>query len=89
MTNNDLGLVWIGAFRYYCGRMTIAVHTFTEVLLANWGSIPENAKYVIKRDLEEAFKYDDKDREQDSVYKRLGHDCDREAWEKVRNFING
>lgn len=88
MNQDDLDLLWIGAFRYYCGRMTIAVHSFTESLIKNWDKLPERSQFVIKRDLEDAFKDDDTDRKEGCVYKRLGHDCDRESWEKVRRFIN-
>lgn len=84
----DLDLIWIGAFRYYCGRMTIAVHSFAEYLIKNWENLPERAKVVIKRELDEAIKEDDKDREHKRDYKFLGHDCDRACWEKVREFIN-
>lgn len=79
-----MDLVWMGAFSYWCGRMTIAVGSFVDVLVAEWPNIPENARIFIQRDLERAFADDDKDRAENSNYKRLGHDCDRKEWERVR-----
>lgn len=89
MNNDDKADLWIGAFRYYCGRQTIAVHSFTESLIKHWDDIPEGAQAIIRRDLDEAFAEDKRDRERVcEISYRLGHDCDRLAWEKVRRHIN-
>lgn len=88
MKKETLELLWIGAFRYYCGRMTISVHSFCEALKENWDQLPERAKVVIQRDLDEIFERDDIARTRGGTYKPLGHDCDRESWESVRNLIN-
>lgn len=89
MDKDDKSDLWIGAFRYYCGRQTIAVHSFTESLIKHWEEIPEGAQTVIRRDLDEAFADDRRDRERNSKYGyRLGHDCDRLAWKKLRKHIN-
>jgi len=89
MTDSDLCDLWIGAFRYYLGRMTISVHSFCGSLVKNWDSIPERAKFVIKRDLLEAIHRDNLDRSYDNrvnfhrPYKTLGQDCDSECWREV------
>ena len=62
------------SFRYFIGRMTAATCSFAEELAVVWDEIPENYQDLIKRDLEEAFEKN-----------RTGHDCDRAAWQKVRN----
>ncbi len=86
MKNSQKECLWLGAFRYYLGRMTIAVSEFTELLIQEWPNLPEKTKYLIKSELEDAFKDDDLDRLQNNDYKRLGHDCDRREWQKVRNL---
>lgn len=84
MTAEEKATIWIGAFRYYCGRMTISVSFFCDILIKEWDKLPKRAKDVIERDLEEAFAGDEEDRASGSSYCRLGHDCDRQSWEKVR-----
>lgn len=86
---NDLMVV--AAFRYCLGRMTYIVSDCADWLIEQWPHIAENARKVIQRDLEEAFKRDDEAREEDAkgsahFYKPLGHDCDRAQWEKVRRL---
>lgn len=84
---DDLDMLWIGSFRYYLGRMTISTHSYCDSLMRNWSAIPERAKHVILRELQEEIKRDDIDRESGKDYKALGHDCDskkwREAWKVV------
>ena len=60
--------------RYYIGRSTISASTWADDLARHWASLPEGARIVIKRDLENAFERDN----------ALGDDCDRVMWEKVR-----
>jgi len=84
MTESQLETLWYGAFSYYCGRMTIAVSTFTELLIQEWPKLSERTKFFIQRDLEKAFDEDDEARKNEESYKRLGDNCDRAQWEKVR-----
>ena len=81
---HNMGLVWMGAFQYWCGRKTIAVSGFIEVLIQEWSNLPENVRAFIERDLERAFAEDDAQRLSGNDYKRLGHDCDRAEWSRVR-----
>jgi hypothetical protein len=88
--NNELGfddvILWHGAFSYYCGRATIAVSAFIDDLIKNWPKLSPKVRYLIERDLEREFAQDDEDRITQSRHKRLGHDCDRKEWEKVRRL---
>ena len=70
----DAAEMLICTTRYYTGSRTISASTWAEDLARHWASLPEGARIVIKRDLENAFKRDN----------ALGADCDRVMWEKVR-----
>ena len=70
--------------RYYTGSRTISASTWAEDLARHWASLPEGARIVIKRDLENAFERDNTSRQNREKYHALGDDCDREIWEKVR-----
>jgi len=41
---------------------------------------------LIQKELENAFLRDDMDRGDKANYLPLGHDCDRQQWEKVREL---
>ena len=79
-------LMAVAAFRYCLGRMTYIVSDCADWLIEQWPNIAENARKIIQRDLEEAFKRDDEARADGQDYKPLGHDCDRAQWEKVRRL---
>lgn len=79
-------MVWLGAFKYWCGRRTIAVGVFVETLIAAWPNLSERVHKGIQRDLEQAFAEDEKSRADNSIYKPLGDDCDRALWERVRKL---
>jgi len=85
---DDLDMLWIGSFRYYLGRMTISTHSYCDSLMCNWGAIPERAKVVIIRDLEDAIKRDDDRMESGDAYKPLGHDCDSKKWREVWEVVS-
>jgi hypothetical protein len=87
MQDRDATL-WIGAFRYYCGRMTISVRGFCETMISNIENIPNEAVSIISRDLIEAFADDDRDREVGNAIRRLGMDCDRQKWLEVLAAIS-
>lgn len=82
---NDLMVM--AAFRYCLGRMTYIVSDCCDWLIAQWPVIKQSAKDIIKKELEEVFKEDDALRanpQSGYSYKPLGHNCDREQWERVR-----
>lgn len=89
MTTKNFGrndLMAVAAFRYCLGRRTYIVGDCAEWLIEQWPNISDNAKAIIKRDLEYAFLSDDETRATgvDTFFKPLGMDCDREQWERVR-----
>ena len=86
MLGFDDVILWHGAFNYYCGRSTMAVDSFIDDLVKNWPNLSEKTQFLIKRDLERDFIQDDEDRRIKSRHNRLGHDCDRKNWEKVRRL---
>lgn len=90
-TEDEQSTVWIGACRYYLGRMTYAVGNFCDSLVRHWPTLPEHTRSIIQRDVEEEFDRDDnarsrRDAGHDVNYLALGHDCDRQQWEKVREL---
>ena len=74
----------IAAQRYYQGRRTIAAASFARELAEAWPTIPAHTRGIIRRDLEQAFEDDDMARAEGRTYRPLGMDCDRQAWEMVR-----
>lgn len=74
----------IFATRYCTGRKTIAAASFAQQLAEAWPTIPAHTRRVIQRDLEREFERDDAARAQGETYRPLGMDCDRAAWEEVR-----
>ena len=79
-------LMAIAAVRYCLGRMTYITSDCSEWLVHQWPNIKPNARAVIQRDIDEAFARDDEAREAGDSYKPLGWDCDRAAWQKVREL---
>ncbi len=52
-------LMAVAAFRYSLGRMTYIVSDCADWLCEQWPNIAENARKVIQRELEEAFKQEE------------------------------
>lgn len=75
----------MGAFCYYLGRRTATVDSFARELATAWPRLPDRTRLLIRRDLEEAFVRDDEARAREDNVIPLGHDCDRESWERVRD----
>jgi len=86
VTDQQLITLWLGSFRYYCGRQSYAVSDFCETLIQQWATLPKGCQELIQRDLEKEFDRDDTDRADGSRVKALGHDCDRREWEQVRKL---
>lgn len=78
----------MSATAYYLGRRTAAVSSFCEQLVASWDEVPRFAADYIERIVEEAFQRDDLYRElkSEESCRPLGADCDRAAWERVRQL---
>lgn len=80
-------LVAVAAVRYCLGRMTYIVGDCCEWLIQQWPNFKPNARLVIQKDIEEAFKHDDFARKNDNkTFLPLGSDCDRHEWELVRKL---
>jgi hypothetical protein len=75
--------LWVGATRYYMGRMSYAVSDFCNLLIGSWNELGENTKAIIQRDVEEEVVRDDESRKRGDSFHPLGHDCDRKSWEHV------
>ena len=86
MTDDQMMTLWLGSFRYHCGQMTYTLGLFVEMLIQHWPTLPEATKALIRRDLEEEFERDDRQRAESptGLWMPLGHDCDRTEWERVR-----
>lgn len=79
-------LMVIAATRYCLGRMTYIVGDCADWLIKIWPLLSDKTRAIVQRDVEEAFARDDADREAGSKYHALGHDCDRQQWERVRQL---
>jgi hypothetical protein len=79
---NDLMVT--AAFRYCLGRKTYIVGYCCDWLIEQWDNFGDQTRALIRNELEDAFWQDKKDREDNKDYYELGHDCDREDWERVR-----
>ena len=71
------------SFRYFLGRRTIHTCAFAQELAKAWPFLNQHVRGLIKNELDHAFTADDAARATHS-YKPLGDDCDRQAWEEVR-----
>jgi hypothetical protein len=79
--------LWLGALRYYSfGGTGRSVRDFCALLIRQWPKFDERLKLGIKQFVEESFTEDDKGRQSDVQYRRLGTDCDRAEWECVRGL---
>lgn len=74
----------IGATRYYLGRMSASVSTMADWLVRHWHGLDEGTQQIIARDIDEAFALDDQQRARSEPHARLGWDCDRASWSRVR-----
>lgn len=88
LTPDQQSTLWIGATRYYMGRMSYAVPSFCDLLKQEWDRLPKHTQDIIRRDLMEEFERDDRARAEGWDYKPLGHDCDRVQWESVKKMID-
>lgn len=79
-------LMVIAAFRYCLGRMSYIVSDCTQWLIHNWETIPDHAKTIIQKELDEAFARDAErtGSESDPLISPLGWPCDKAEWAKVR-----
>jgi len=82
----------IDSFRYVLGRASCQVSITCEWLVGHWLELPAVVKQIIQDELEEAFRMDDRQRNNQKPglqHYYLGHNCDRESWQLVRNLWMG
>lgn len=82
-------LMAVAAVRYCLGRMTYIVGDCADWLIEQWPNLTLVGQRMIIRDVEDAFTLDDRARNEGLPardYRRLGHDCDRAQWERVRRL---
>ena len=85
----DVMTVLVGANRYYMGRMTYAVSSWCDFLIAIWPQLPADVQGIIREDVDDGFVRDDRARygsTSQNSYFPLGGDCDRAAWQCVREL---
>jgi hypothetical protein len=81
-TPSDL-VFW--SFRYFLGRTSIHTGRFARDLAKAWPHIDPLMQFSIERELDEEFRRDDEARRLLSRHKPLGRDCEREAWQLVKD----
>lgn len=79
-------LMAIAAVRYCIGHTSYIVSDCADWLIEQWPNIEPGARKTIIRDIEEAFSRDNEDRDGNRTHRALGHDCDRQTWERVRKL---
>lgn len=77
----------IYAFRYCLGRMSYAVGECVCFLMSNWRYLSSQTQGIIARELNVTFLKDDLSRKTDASHHPLGMDCDRDEWQRLRDFI--
>jgi len=68
------------SFRYFLGRRTIATCAFAKDLSKAWDYLKPITRKMIGRELLKAYE----EAEINPEWKPLGDDCDREAWDLVK-----
>lgn len=80
----------MSATAYYLGRTSAMVESHCDAVIAAWPDLSEQTQSFIRRIVDEAFCRHARLAEvrADSSWagRPLGHDCDQQAWQKVRNL---
>ena len=84
LENLDLDDLIMSATAYYLGRTTASVDQHCSGIVKSWGHLNEHTREFIQQIVERAFTRDDHERAFGLEPLSLGHDCDRESWERVR-----
>lgn len=54
LNTSETETLWVGAFRYYLGRMTGATHDFIDMLTKEWKNLSKSCRHTIITDLRRA-----------------------------------
>jgi hypothetical protein len=76
-------MVWM-SFRYCLGRRSVAPGMWVDWAVKNWWKIGENDRIQIKKELNESFERDDRDRAKKREICELGSGCDRQTWDRMK-----
>lgn len=77
----DVSDLVMSSAAYYLGRRTANVSEFCDRLCRSWDCLPVAVQAFIRRIVDEAFERDSRA----GATLPLGDDCDRAAWQRVRN----
>ena len=80
------GLMATCAVRYCLGRMSYVVSDCVSWLRFAWPHLPECARTIIARDIEDKIEDDNMSRQTSNRHHPLGMDMDREAWLSLRDL---
>ncbi len=85
MKQKHLETLWFCSFRYCLGRSSYIVSDFEEAFSEHFEEIPEKTKKLILRELQYAFKLDNRQRieDPDKYQYELGQSCDKLSWQSV------
>ena len=79
--------IYFYAFRYCLGRMTYCVSDFCRQAKAKITEIGTHELELMDKEITEAERQDNNDRERQRYPKSLGMDCDRADWLALRDVI--
>ncbi len=80
LTHMDLEELVHASFRYYLGRRTIATVAFATNLAKVFFVLSDKTKEMLTRELLQAYA----EVEKNPAWKSLGDQCDKEAWDLVK-----
>lgn len=72
------------AFRYFLGRRTASSCSFAKELARAIPKLDDYERNLIQHELDREFESDDSCRNSGDRFRPLGDDCDRAAWDLVR-----
>ena len=72
LSNAETKELFIMAFRYCLGRSTYVVADMVSLIDRNWNSFSRDEKYMIRREIKRAIKFD-----------RAGMDMDVKSWQEI------
>lgn len=76
--------VLINAMRYAMGRMTYVTSDTADLVLALWPTLSDDARNILRQDMETEFARADRLSAQPGLGHPLGMACDIRSWERVR-----
>jgi hypothetical protein len=82
-------ILWIGAFKYYCGRSGQGTAMFVELVIQSWHGLSLHTRYNLSRDLVRSINDDDTSRSfLEKTIHPLGTLSDRQLWLQLLDLAN-